>query len=196
MSGIADGAWPWLTHLVTRDVLLARTRRRDGEMKLGEVVSVGADVAHGDSHQDLHSRSSHRPAPRYGVIGIPEDIGVTANLGRPGARGGWNAFLDAFVNMQANGAGFDAKDIVVLGALDVADLQEQCDGNQDASAMRHLILDLDRRVTAAASAALRRGMEIVVIGGGHNNCLPLMKACAEHYGAPLGVRWGNPVFPF
>jgi formiminoglutamase len=199
-SGIArssgDGSWPWL-NLATRESLLLRTSRRAGETKLGERVAVPSAEAQVPGKPAFASASAALGAsasagtnahPRYGVVGVPEDVGPVANLGRAGARGAWSAFLDVFVNMQANGAGFDAEDVLVVGEVDVADLQAEADARVGGlPRLRELVGELDARVAAAVSAVLRRGMEVVVIGGGHNNCLPLIKACAEHHGAPIGA---------
>ena len=59
-------------------------------------------------------------------MGVPEDIGVRANLGRAGARGGWAAFLPAFAAMQSN-ASLRGEDIVVLGHIAVDDLMERAE---------------------------------------------------------------------
>ena len=59
-------------------------------------------------------------------MGVPEDIGVRANLGRAGARGGWAAFLPAFATMQSN-ASLRGEDIAVLGHIAVDDLMERAE---------------------------------------------------------------------
>ena len=59
-------------------------------------------------------------------MGVPEDIGVRANLGRAGARDGWAAFLPAFAAMQSN-ASLRGEDIVLLGHVKVDDLMERAE---------------------------------------------------------------------
>ena len=59
-------------------------------------------------------------------MGVPEDIGVRANLGRAGARDGWAAFLPAFAAMQSN-ASLRGEDVVLLGHVAVDDLMERAE---------------------------------------------------------------------
>src|SRR5690606_5919507 len=64
---------------------------RKGEAKFGEKVNYL------DNIDDLHSH----PA-RYVLFGIPEDIGVRANFGKPGTAGASQACLKSLLNTQAN----------------------------------------------------------------------------------------------
>ena len=63
---------------------------------------------------------------RFAIVGVPEDIGVRANLGRAGARDGWAAFLPAFAAMQSN-ATLRGEGVVLLGHVEVGDLMERAE---------------------------------------------------------------------
>ena len=63
---------------------------------------------------------------RFAIVGVPEDIGVRANLGRAGARDGWAAFLPAFAAMQSN-ASLRGEGIAVLGQVAVDDIMERAE---------------------------------------------------------------------
>ncbi len=45
-------------------------------------------------------KTSLPTAVKFILIGIPEDIGVRANMGRPGAAGAWGEFLKSFLALQ------------------------------------------------------------------------------------------------
>ena len=60
---------------------------REGETKFGEEVQLVSTL------DELAENSS-----KYVLLGIPEDIGVRANHGKPGASKTWNAFLFSFLN--------------------------------------------------------------------------------------------------
>ena len=57
---------------------------------------------------------------RFVLLGIPEDIGVRANLGQAGADTGWLAFLQSFLNMQSNDF-LDGHEMMLLGHFDFGD---------------------------------------------------------------------------
>lgn len=141
--------------------------KRSGEQKLGEVIFLP------DSWEALSMFKG-----KFVIVGIPEDIGVRANYGRPGAAKGWERFLPAFLNIQANHF-MASSEIAVLGAVNVYDLQveaEQLDTNQDITPLRNLVEQLDERVFSVISNIVALGKIPIVIGGGHNNAFPILKA--------------------
>lgn len=71
------------------------TNYRSGEIKFGEkmiTVPKGANIT---------TFIKSCPA-RYVLLGIPEDIGVRANFGRPGAASAWESTLKSIANIQYN----------------------------------------------------------------------------------------------
>jgi formiminoglutamase len=117
---------------------------------------------------------------RYVLVGINEDIGPRANCGRGGATQGWQAFLKRFLNLPSNEF-LDPKSVLLLGEVACDDLQSQSqtlDNTQtdDLAQLRKLCGELDERVAAVLKPIFDAGLEAIVIGGGHNNCYPILKA--------------------
>lgn len=118
---------------------------------------------------------------KYVIIGIPEDIGVRANLGRAGASEAWNAFLKAFLSLQHTSLNNSSR-FCVLGNIVTEDLillSKSLDAkiHKDRKSLSNLVEQLDERVFKLLSFIISTGKIPVVIGGGHNNCYPLLKAC-------------------
>lgn len=117
------------------------------------------------------------------ILGIPEDIGPRANLGLGGSDGGFKAFLSRFVNLQANHF-LPAQQILLLGEIDVDDLQQQSlalDSKDDTqlAELRALCQQLDERVSPILQLIFAHGLFPIVLGGGHNNAYPLLKALSS-----------------
>ena len=69
----------------------ALTNQREGEEKLGERVLVVSSL-----DQIINSSA------KFVLLGIPEDIGVRANLGVGGAKTAWKPAIKAILNTQSN----------------------------------------------------------------------------------------------
>ena len=148
---------------------------RSGETRLGQSITL--PVPDADWPQQLNQAAV--AGCRYVLLGIPEDIGPRANLGLAGADKGWHAFLTKFLNLQSNDF-IPAKQILLLGNIECADLQQQADVNNTEGAsveqLRQLVSMLDERVATVVQAIFDAGLYPLVIGGGHNNSYPLLKA--------------------
>jgi formiminoglutamase len=188
----------WLRPIAEGD-LRTMTSGRAGETRLGEVMRA----CDGDGRLP--------PGTRIAVLGIPEDVGVRANLGRPGTRRMWREALRALVHMQAN-ATIDASRIAVIGAVDVRDIQcrgksadrELAAARREASAggrraaraadaaaaalgkLRELCAELDGRVESVIGAVRDAGAVPIVVGGGHNNALGIIAGCTKSAGRAMG----------
>lgn len=149
------------------------TNTRDGETKIGQVVRTV------DSMEALSQIASQC---KYVILGIPEDIGPRANCGFGGAHVGWEAFLKAFCNQQSN-VFFDGDNCVVLGQFDFSFLPLV----NDLEALRHQCQQLDNEVTELLLEIFKLELTPIVIGGGHNNCFPIIKACSTSNKMPLAV---------
>ena len=75
--------------------ILSVTRIRRYETKLGERVQVLADPS-------SLEKSLQESSASFVLLGIPEDIGVKANMGIGGTDSAWLAFLHSFLNIQSN----------------------------------------------------------------------------------------------
>ena len=87
--------------LYSKEHLRSFIHLRKGEKKFGESVH---------SVTSLSALKDH-PA-KYVLFGIPEDIGVRANHGKPGTAKAWNACLSSLLNMQSN-THTNAEDLIV-----------------------------------------------------------------------------------
>ena len=86
----------------------------------------------------------------YVLFGIPEDIGIRANMGLGGADTAWNSFLTAFLNIQSNDF-FSGDEVLLLGYFDFNDLkllieQNAHDSEEKTNAYRHAVITIDDEV--------------------------------------------------
>jgi len=124
---------------------------------------------------------------KYLIIGIPEDIGVRANMGRAGASEAWEPFLKSFLSLQQTSLN-DVSRFCVLGNVTTQDLMLQAQNlavpaHKDRKQLSDLVKLLDQRVSEIASLIIEAGKTPIVIGGGHNNSYPLLRACG--YAVPV-----------
>ncbi len=149
-----------------RQQLLQYASPREGESKLLDTIQL----------VDLDTLEEHHSA--FVILGIPEDIGVRANLGIGGAHTLWTAFLRSFLAMQSN-TNLHGSQILLLGHIEV-DLEQTHELSTDA--LRGLTGMLDEVVHPIVLKILEAGHVPIVIGGGHNNAYPIIKATAEYTG--------------
>lgn len=105
-----------------------------------------------------------------GLLGLPDDTGVSLNNGRPGARDGPRAFREALakfgVSDPAGGRWpqvFDAGDVMPGGNIHVT----------------------HQRVTEAAGAIVDAGLFPIAVGGGHDLTFPFVRALSARARGPL-----------
>jgi len=150
------------------------TRSRPGETKLGETI----DVPH---EPYLHTFLQNTPA-LFVILGIAEDIGVLANNGVGGTAFTWNSFLRSFVNIQDNEF-TQAKTIAIIGHFSFDQLKESITAKSTnpedkVSEFRKAVTTIDESVAEVIQLIVSFGKIPVVIGGGHNNCYPIIKGSA------------------
>ena len=154
--------------------------RRDGEIKFGEKLQFISSLEELQEH----------PA-KYVIFGIPEDIGVRANHGKPGTSKAWENVLKALVNVQANRFN-DPENLILLGELDCKDLMEKAswidesDPNYFAK-LGDLVKKIDQLVADVVEALISKGKIPVIIGGGHNNAYGNIKGAAKALKDPINV---------
>ncbi|WP_237750947.1 arginase family protein [Gallaecimonas xiamenensis] len=157
------------------------------ETKIGEALTLlpqGNDLA-----QRLDQ--AKRLGARFALLGVPEDLGPKANLGKGGAELGWQAFLSRFLNLQSH-PDFPTHSLLLLGELELNDLQTQgaALSNQrpeQLAQLRELVAEVDRRLAPLIEAVARAGLVPIVIGGGHNNAYPIIRGVSQALGHSLGV---------
>jgi len=197
VEGVHSRLMDWL-RTVPEGEIRAMTAGRAGETRLGELLrTCGSDGAPPEG-------------TLVAVLGVPEDIGVRANLGRPGCRRMWRAALHALLHMQAN-ATIDARAIAVAGTVDVRDIQRDgkeldrelaaaraeaaAGGRRAARAaesaasllarLRELCAEVDGRVESVVAGLRAVGAVPVVVGGGHNNALGILAGCSKAAGKAM-----------
>lgn len=134
---------------------------RDGETKLGEQLIF-------PNLKDFEGE--------YVIVGISEDIGPVANHGKPGAKNAWKAFLSSFLNIQYNGF-IDPNQFMILGEVNIDDLYPI--ENDNTEALNKKVEQIDEIVFNIISSIKSANKTPIIIGGGHNNAFPIIKACAN-----------------
>ena len=156
--------------------ILSLTKIRRYETKLGErLQSLNDPLA-------FESFLQTTPA-RFVLLGVPEDIGVRANSGTPGADTAWLHFMQSFLNIQSNDF-LAGDDILILGHFDFGDIQYLIDHNahdeeEKLEAYRHAVNTIDDEVETLIKTITEAKKIPIVIGGGHNNAYPLIKGASK-----------------
>tara|TARA_B110000003_G_scaffold24109_2_gene23092 strand:+ start:784 stop:1758 length:975 start_codon:yes stop_codon:yes gene_type:complete len=135
-------------------------KSRPGEKQLGDLLKQKND-SDGD----------------YIFLLIPEDIGVRANGGIPGAAGNSSLFYKAISSIQVNK--FIPAEKFGWSEVNVSDLQELSHKYlypEDKNELRSLVEQVDERVFQVITNLIKKGKTPLVLGGGHNNAYPLLKA--------------------
>ena len=156
--------------------ILSLTRLRKFETKLGECVRCNTGSL------EIAETISQTQA-EYIVIGVPEDIGVKANMGKGGADSGWFPFLDAFLNIQSNDF-FSGENVFVAGHFDFSEIENLINinaatGDEKLEAYRHAVNTIDSEVEELIKTVTQFKKIPIIIGGGHNNAYPALKGAAK-----------------
>lgn len=154
--------------------------RREGESKFGERISFIKNI------EDLDISNV-----KYVLFGIPEDIGVRANLGNPGSANAWGACLQSLLNIQANQYTKPEK-VLLLGevnckeAMDKASNIDPKDPNYLAK-MGDLVSQIDLVVSNIVEKIIHAGKIPIIVGGGHNNAFGNIKGASQALKNPINV---------
>ena len=153
---------------------------RQGESKFGEKIDFVKNTA------ELSNLKQ-----KYILLGIPEDIGVRANYGKPGASKAWDAFLNSFLNIQVNEFTYPSN-IAILGELAVKDLMDSAskfdkNSHDFYTKLGELVEEIDKRLSPVVEAILAAGKTPIIIGGGHNNAYGNIKGSAKALKSALNV---------
>ncbi len=128
---------------------------------------------------------------KYVLLGICEDIGPRANLGNGGASDGWHAFIKRFLN-QSNNQFLANEKVLLLGEVGVADITAAAadldiQNPEQLNQLRDYCGQLDTRVEHVLNFIFSAGLEPIIIGGGHNNCLGIIRALSKHKKQPVNA---------
>nr|WP_315164454.1 formimidoylglutamase [uncultured Flavobacterium sp.] len=160
------------------------TNHRSGEIKFGEkMITVPKNAAPLEFLKTCDAK--------YVLFGIPEDIGVRANYGRPGAASAWDSAIKSIANIQHNRF-CKGSQIIVLGQLNVCDEMkevEHLDFNDidDRSKLSQLVEKIDKDVSHIIFNIVKLGKTPIIIGGGHNNSYGNIKGTALAKGKSINA---------
>ncbi len=156
--------------------VLSLTKIRKFETKLGERIRCISPTSNIEE-------VLKEPSIKYVLFGIPEDIGVKANLGMGGADSAWQPFLLSFLNIQSNDF-LDGNEVLILGHFNFSEVAQLIDNNADnadekLAAYRHAVNMIDDEVEQLMHMITQNKKIPIVIGGGHNNAYPCIKGAAK-----------------
>lgn len=154
--------------------------RRGGETKLGEQLTLIPSLG-----------KVSQSAARYVLFGVPEDIGIRANYGKPGARETWEAFLKAFLNIQINQYN-KAGQCAVLGHVDCKNHSREAETilknkPNPQEELGKLVEEIDTIVATVVRSIITAGKIPIIIGGGHNNSYGNIKGASLALEKPINV---------
>ncbi|WP_008634222.1 formimidoylglutamase [Bizionia argentinensis] len=158
--------------------------KRSDESKFGEHIHI--PLQHTDIYEQIKTLDV-----QYIIFGIPEDVGVFANLGKPGTSNAWDACLMVLLNIQSNQF-THANKVLVLGHLDFSkEMQKLSELDQknskDIQKSRKLVSKIDKHVSDLVSIIVKAGKTPIVIGGGHNNAYGNIKGTSLALKKPINV---------
>jgi formiminoglutamase len=135
--------------------------QRPGETRLGSVI-----------------QESKLNNAKYVLIGIEENAGPQANMGRVGSENAFNAFFRVFLNTQVHEEQ-TMHELAYLGKI------VQLKSPQDQMEATSMVAELDELLFNTLLEHLRADQIPIIVGGGHNNALPLIRWAAQN--APISI---------
>jgi formiminoglutamase len=168
----------------TMNDLAKITNHRSGEIKFGEkMITIPKGV---DTLTFLKTCEA-----KYVLLGIPEDIGVRANFGRPGTASAWETAIKNIANIQHNRF-CKGSQIIVLGQVNVTAEMKEVENLDfhdidDRSKLSQLVEKIDKDVSHIIFNIIKSGKTPIIIGGGHNNSYGNIKGTALAKGKPVNA---------
>lgn len=156
--------------------ILSLTRLRRFETKIGERLQVIGDAK--NIEQSIAQSNA-----KFVLAGVPEDMGVKADLGLGGADTAWVPFLEAFFKIQSNDF-FEGSEVLLVGHFDFSQMANLIENNAQSKeekieAYRHAINTVDDEVEKLVKIITEHKKIPIIIGGGHNNSYPCIKGAAK-----------------
>lgn len=170
--------------LLSQNELAKITNHRSGEIKFGEkILTVPKDT-------DVIEFITNSEA-KFVLLGLPEDIGVRANLGRPGTSSAYESALQSLANIQHNKF-CKGNHLIVLGELNVSKemgIAQNLDNSnkEDRKELFKLVEKIDVEVSHIIHQICSTGKIPIIIGGGHNNAYGNIKGLALAKGKPVNA---------
>lgn len=160
------------------------TSFRNGEVKFGEkMITVPIDTDITEFIQNSEAK--------YVLLGIPEDVGIRANMGRSGARTAWNSAIESIANIQHNRF-CKGSSIIILGQVDVSQEMEAAQNldeknPEDRKQLFKIVEQIDKEVSHIIFSIVKAGKIPLIIGGGHNNAYGNIKGTALAKGKAINA---------
>jgi formiminoglutamase len=160
------------------------TAFRNGEVKFGEkMITV-------PSNQDA-TEFIKKSLAKYVLLGIPEDVGVRANLGRSGTQTAWDSAIKSIANIQHNRFS-KGNNIIVLGQVDVFQEIEEAQNLDERNPSERkqlfkIVEQIDKEVSHIIFTIVKAGKIPIIIGGGHNNAYGNIKGTALAKGSSINA---------
>lgn len=160
------------------------TNHRSGEVKYGErIQTVPKEM---DTFEFLEASDA-----KFVLLGIPEDIGVRANYGRPGAASAWEIALKSIVNIQHNKF-CKGNQLIILGKIDFSEEMKIAEtlspaSKEEKKMLFKLVEKLDKEVSHIVCQIIKSGKTPIIVGGGHNNAYGNIKGLALAKGKPVNA---------
>lgn len=160
------------------------TQHRSGEIKFGEkIITVPVNENWIEFITNCEAK--------FVLIGLPEDIGVKANLGRMGAATAFESTLKNLVNFQHNKF-CKGSELIVLGEIDFSEEMEiskklDTTNKEDRKKLFSLVETIDKDVSFVISTIIKANKIPIIIGGGHNNAYGNIKGLALAKGIPVNA---------
>ena len=160
------------------------TQHRSGEIKFGEkIITVPIE----ENWIEFITNSE----AKFVLIGLPEDIGIKATLGRTGAATAYESTLKSLVNFQHNKF-CKGSELVVLGEINFSNEMEiaktlDTQNKEDRKKLFQLVENIDKDVSFVISAIVKANKIPIIIGGGHNNAYGNIKGLALGKGMPVNA---------
>ena len=170
--------------LFTSQKLKSLLNKRPKESKFGEHITLLSTVS--NIYEQLINLDVE-----YVIIGLPEDVGVFANYGKPGTSGAFEAAIKILLNIQSN-AYTKANKVLLLGHLNFKKELEKLDKldqslKKDIVKARQIVSKIDTHVTDLIHTIVKAGKKPIVIGGGHNNAYGNIKGTSLALGMPINA---------
>jgi formiminoglutamase len=158
------------------------TDHRSGEIKFGERLQTVPEAV--DPIEFIKTSSA-----KFVLFGIPEDIGVRANYGRPGTFEAWESAIKTIANIQHNKY-CKGNQVLVLGHLDFSNLMHEATSLnfkdfEDRKRLSSFVEAIDKEVSHLIFCIVKAGKIPIVIGGGHNNAYGNIKGTALAHGKAI-----------
>ncbi|CAM3855920.1 MULTISPECIES: formimidoylglutamase [Flavobacterium] len=170
--------------LLTVKDLAKITNHRSGEVKFGEKIIT---IPSSDNGWEFLAKCD----ANFVVFGIPEDIGVKANHGRPGTASAYENALKSLVNIQHNKF-CKGSNLLILGELNVEKEMKEAKElkihlKEDKKRLFQIVEKIDKEVSHIIHQIIKVGKIPIIIGGGHNNAYGNIKGLALAKGKPVNA---------